>query len=286
MYNNSSIIIIILFILCINYVVFTNKLEYFKLTSNIIPKTIYLSYKTKNIPDYVLKNWKNLNPNYSIKLYDNNDCKQFLIENYSQKHVDVFDFLLDGPIKADYWRVCVLNTYGGVYSDIDVELLVPIDEIIEDDVTFLSCGSFMNTMNPHFIISVKNHPILIDCINTYMNMYDNNIPYDYWKYSITEIMLKSISKYINFNPKQEGILYDNGGNKYQILSEVDPGDYKKIYCSYKSRKILNNRYNKYNHDNHSFENFNNYNTFENYVNIYSYQRYNKYKKMHIKMNNN
>lgn len=278
MYNRSSLIIIIIFIIIINYIVLSNKynFEFFDMSSKTIPKIIYLSYKTKNIPDYVIKNWKNLNPEYEVKLYDNEDCKNFLIEHYTQKHVDIFDFLKDGPIKADFWRICVLNTYGGVYSDIDVELLVPIDDIIEEGVTFLSCGSFMSTMNPHFIISVKNHPVLVDSINKYIEMYDNKVPYGYWVYSITEIMQNSILKYIDFNPKKEGILYDKFKNKYQIISEIDPGDYTKIYCSYKSIKVLNNRYNKYNHNNHSFENFIDYNSFKNYMNIYSYERYIQY----------
>ena len=281
MYNTSSIILIIIIILIINYYVLRNKLNFenFDLSTKQIPKLIYLSYKTKKIPDYVIKNWKMLNPEYEVKLYDNDDCIKFLMENYTQKHVDIFKFLKDGPIKADFWRVCILNTYGGVYSDIDVELLVPIDEIMEKGVTFLSCGSFMNTMNPHFIISVENHPILIDSINTYLEMYDNKIPYGYWKYSITSIMQNSINKYVDFDPKTEGILFDNFGNKYQILSEIDPGDYKKIYCSYKSVKVLNNRYNKYNHDLHSFENYKNIDLLEDYMNLYSYERYIEYKKM-------
>jgi mannosyltransferase OCH1-like enzyme len=256
----------------------THSFEHFDIDSKTIPKVIYLSYKTKDIPSYILENWTRLNPGYEVKLYDNDDCKKFLTENYTQKHVNVFDFLEDGPIKADYWRVCILNTYGGVYSDIDVELLVPIDDIIEKDVIFLTCGSFLNTMNPHFIMSIKNHPILSDCINTYISMYDNKIPYGYWQYSITTIMQENIVKYINFNPKIEGILYDNQENKYQILSEIDPGNYQDIYCSYKSKKVLNNRYKKYNHNSHSFENFMNY-SFEHYLNKYSYDRYVNYKKL-------
>jgi mannosyltransferase OCH1-like enzyme len=258
MYNKLSIIIIIVLIIIINNIIISNKynFEFFDMTSKTIPKVIYLSYKTKNIPEYVIKNWKKLNPGYEVKLYDNDDCKNFLIEHYTQKHVDIFDFIKDGPIKADFWRVCVLNTYGGVYSDIDVELLVPIDEIIEEGVTFLTCGSFAGGINPHFIMTVKNHPLLLDCLNTYLDMYDNNVKYEYWTYSIVfNIMLPNIKKYIDYDPNKEGILYDKFQNKYQIISEKNPGEYTKIFCSYKSVKVLNNRYNKYNYNSHSFENF-------------------------------
>ena len=67
-----------------------------------------------------------------IKFYDDNDCLNFLNQEYSQKHVDVFNFLADGPIKADFWRACILYKYGGVYADIDIEPLLPIKDIIEN----------------------------------------------------------------------------------------------------------------------------------------------------------
>ena len=35
-----------------------------------IPKTIYLCYKHKQIPDYIIPTWQKLNPNYKIILYD------------------------------------------------------------------------------------------------------------------------------------------------------------------------------------------------------------------------
>ena len=235
--------------------------ENFELSVKTIPKVLYLSYKTKDIPSYIIDNWKNLNPEYEIYLYDNDDCRNFLLDNYSQQYVDLFDFLEDGPIKADFWRVCILYKYGGVYADVDIEPLVPIDSIIETDVTFLTCGSFAGGMNPHFIMTVPQHPLLLDCKNTYLKMYENQTPYNYWTYSIVfNVMIPNIKKYIDYNPDKEGVFSDKSGNKYQILSEIDTGDYNTMYCSYKSIKVLNNRYKKYNHETHSFENFLNYNS--------------------------
>ena len=60
-----------------------------------IPKTIYMCHK--NLKDIKLysQNWKRLNPEWEIKLYDNDLCKQFLLEEYSQLHCDIFNFLKD-----------------------------------------------------------------------------------------------------------------------------------------------------------------------------------------------
>ncbi len=40
----------------------------------------------------MIKNYTKLNPDYKIKLYDNDDCINFLNDKYSQKYVDIFNF--------------------------------------------------------------------------------------------------------------------------------------------------------------------------------------------------
>ena len=82
------IILIFLIILLINKLL--NPIEHFKINNNI-PKTIYLSYKTKEIPDYVIPKWKKLYPDYEVKLYDNNDFIEFLKKEYGQLYVDIFN---------------------------------------------------------------------------------------------------------------------------------------------------------------------------------------------------
>ena len=87
----------------------------------MIPKIIYMCHKVLDKIEIYSKNWKNLNPEYEIKLYDDELCKKFLLDEYSQLHLDIFNFLKDGPIKADFWRICILNKYGGLYIDADIE---------------------------------------------------------------------------------------------------------------------------------------------------------------------
>ena len=77
-----------------------------------------MCYKT--IDNNVLKKknlWEELNPEYEIIVYDDNMCRDFLKKEYSDLHVNLFDFLKDGPIKSDFWRVCILNKYGGIGSN-------------------------------------------------------------------------------------------------------------------------------------------------------------------------
>ena len=265
--NMIIIILILILILVLLYVKFTQKKEHFEINSKI-PKVIYLSYKTKNIPDYVIPNWKKIYPDYEVKLYDNNDCIKFLLDEYGQEYVDIFNFIKDGPIKADFWRVCILYKYGGIYSDIDIEPLVNIETILEKDVTFLTCISDTITAsyNPHFIVTVPNHKILKYSIDIYLDYYRNKKPYAYWSWSIVFIFENALLKIFKKNITKDETVVDNENNKYQFMKEIIPSpntffDFKTlynrlfdnpfdVYCKYKNIRILNNRYKQY--INHKF----------------------------------
>jgi len=99
------------------------------ITSIIIPNDIYITYKTKKLPNYIISNIKKLNPTYTIHLYDDNDCIKFLNKFFSPKFVKIFNNINQGMYKADLWRLCILYIYGGVYCDVDLEHIVPINKI-------------------------------------------------------------------------------------------------------------------------------------------------------------
>ena len=83
-----------------------------------IPKTIYICFKHKRIPSKVIANWKRLNPDYNVFLFDDEDCVRFLTEQYGPVFAHIFRSIPDGAIKSDFWRVCVLysrHTSSKVY---------------------------------------------------------------------------------------------------------------------------------------------------------------------------
>lgn len=186
-YKNKKIIqyfvsiILILLIIFFYFFNYTNTYEGFDNNISKFPKVIYLCNKTLDKMDIMAKKWKGLNPDYEIVLYDNAMCEKFLLDNYGQLYKDIFDFLKDGPIKADFWRICILYKYGGVYSDIDSLPLVPLKDFIENDIDFVTCSSYdSGNFNPNFIISNANNIILKQVIDWYINNYNNKKPYDYW----------------------------------------------------------------------------------------------------------
>lgn len=122
-----------------------------------IPKVIYFCNKTLDQMEKYANNWKLLNPEYEIKLYDNEMCEKFLLEEYGLLYKNIFNYIRDGPIKADFWRICILFKYGGIYSDIDNQPFISLNEFLEENIDFVTCSSFLPeyNFNPNFIVAKK-----------------------------------------------------------------------------------------------------------------------------------
>lgn len=219
----------------------------------MFPKDIYFCHK--KIDDkitYHTNNWKKLNPSYKIYLYDDEMCEDFLNKHFGNLHSEIFKFIKHGPIKADFWRICILYKNGGIYSDVDNEPLIPLDEFIENDVDLVTCSSYWDkkfNFNPNFIISNKNNIILKNCIDEYVRLFTTKKKYNYWDWSIMKIFTDIL--HINNYNKQDGI-YNYNGLKIQILKECKGIDHYDAHNIYKNKRIFNNRYKTWNFYTHSF----------------------------------
>jgi mannosyltransferase OCH1-like enzyme len=70
----------------------------------MIPKHIYQTWKTKILSpnvEAVLQKIQQLNPEYTMHLYDDNDMLVFLQENYAPIVVKAFESMAVGAAKAD-----------------------------------------------------------------------------------------------------------------------------------------------------------------------------------------
>lgn len=105
--------------------------------SSNIPKIIhYCWFGGKKLPDLAVKcidSWKKYLPDYEIKEWNesnyNLDCCVYVREAYEAKK---------WAFVSDYARFDILYRYGGLYFDTDVELIKPIDDLIERG-PFMGC---------------------------------------------------------------------------------------------------------------------------------------------------
>jgi mannosyltransferase OCH1-like enzyme len=87
----------------------------------IIPLNIFQTWHTKILPPLMAQSIsiiKKLNPRFNYYLFDDNDCREFIKNNFDLKVLHAFDSLIPGAYKADLWRYCILYKKGGIYLDI------------------------------------------------------------------------------------------------------------------------------------------------------------------------
>ena len=241
---------------------------------NEIPKIIYICHKNVKCLSTTYTFWKRLNPGYKIKLFNDAMCEQFLLDQFSELHRSIFKFIPDGPIKSDFWRLCILYKYGGIYVDADIHPLVPLDKYLMRSCDFVTCITTSNgNFNPHFIAARKNDDILKKCIDEYIQFYiHRKQSYAYWDWSIVHMFNKFLtnvkSRYSQI-PRSQAFSLEQ--KKYQLFFEITEHDglndnsINKImtqsrglhdyYCTFLNRRIFNTRYINYDPDEHAFKNY-------------------------------
>ena len=89
--------------------------------SSIIPLHLYTCWHTKDLPPLMQSNYNYLvesNPKITFHLYDENDCIQFIQDNFEEEVLNAYNTLIPCSYKSDLWRFCVLYVNGGIYMDI------------------------------------------------------------------------------------------------------------------------------------------------------------------------
>ena len=153
----------------------------------IIPLHIYQTWHTKDIlPPKMAETIlliKNLNPRFHYHLFDDNDCREFIKNNFDTSVLHAFDSLIPGAYKADLWRYCILYKTGGIYLDIKYRPL--------NNFRFITM-----TEKEHWVLDADNFGIY----NALMVCKPGN-----------EILLKAINKIV-----------ENVRNKYYGNSALEP----------------------------------------------------------------
>ena len=133
-----------------------------------IPKIIHQTWKNESIPakwQALARSWREHHPAWDYRLWTDESTRAFMAEHYAD-FIPIYDAYPYNIERADVMRYFILNHFGGVYADLDIECLQPIDDLIAPhrgilarqsakhaemhDESMLVCNSFM--------ASEPNHP--------------------------------------------------------------------------------------------------------------------------------
>lgn len=153
------------------------KKEYPTLVSRKIPYNLFQTFKTKDLTatfQKVVDSWKEKNPEYLYKFYDDQMCDSFMKE-FDVRVWKAYRRIIPGAFKADLWRCCVLYKYGGVYADMDTICLGRIDDFLSDTAEFVTPIdiSELSIFNA-FIAAAPGSTILKACIDQMVYYIQNN----------------------------------------------------------------------------------------------------------------
>lgn len=134
-------------------------------------KIIHVCWKNKDILDsksdivkYGLLNMKKINPDWEMKIYDNDDIEKYLQEKLGLQYARVADEHI--VAKTDTWRLIKMFEEGGVYTDVDRLCNIPFSRY---DKYKWVLPTYKDTDFSHdFMMSHSGNPAFSEALNMRM----------------------------------------------------------------------------------------------------------------------
>jgi mannosyltransferase OCH1-like enzyme len=189
----------------------------------IIPLDLYTCWHTKDLPPLMQQNYNYLvesNPRINFHLYDENDCRNFIRDNFDSDVLDAYNSLIPCSYKSDLWRFCILYKKGGIYLDIKYKCVnnFKFIELTEEEHFVRDRGNGL--VYTALIVTLPNNEIMKECINHIVNnvknKYYGNSPLDPTGPGLLGKFFSN--KQINeLNMYHEGSYVENKLNEYYIV---------------------------------------------------------------------
>lgn len=134
-----------------------------------IPKIVMQTWKTRSVPE----EWRSsqdaihrLMPSWRYVLMTDDDNREFVKEYFP----DFYPFFqtFRYPIqRADAIRACWLYVNGGLYIDLDLEILKPLDDLFTMDANlfFVSAGTLSSYVTNSFMASKPKEPFWLQYLD-------------------------------------------------------------------------------------------------------------------------
>jgi mannosyltransferase OCH1-like enzyme len=142
----------------------------------VIPKIIHCTYKTTDLPQN-LKVWfekaKALHSDWEFRLWTDEENLNLVKTRFPQM-LEAYEGMPYNIMRVDIARYMYMQVYGGVYIDLDYELLKPLDSILSYDLVLpLSRENGTRSYDHGVVIgncvfaSIPGHPFWDDVLDDF-----------------------------------------------------------------------------------------------------------------------
>jgi mannosyltransferase OCH1-like enzyme len=142
----------------------------------MIPKVIYQTWVSKSKNESVDLNritWIQSNPTFKYEYFDDHDIEIFITRYFDKRITACYKRILNGSLKADMFRYCILYVKGGVYIDIDIKCTTPLNKVFDfENTAFIvatdlcSTATSKDTLYQGFLAAEPNLQLFMDAIWT------------------------------------------------------------------------------------------------------------------------
>ena len=142
-----------------------------RINETFIPRRLHQTYLDTNIPNNYhehIKSWIENHPDWEYYFWTDRDGERLIRERYPQ-YAAMFASYQHPLMKSDAIRYFVLHQFGGVYADMDVRSLKPIEPFLRANTCIVVPEPYVQTKLPFnrpmtitnaFMASTSNHPFL------------------------------------------------------------------------------------------------------------------------------
>lgn len=195
-----------------------------------IPKVIYQTFKTCQIPlltRFYIWRFLKRNKGYRWEFYDDERLDAFMRNSFDERVYKAYSRLQIGAAKADFFRYAVLYIHGGIYLDLDSDILGRLDHVIRpDDVAVLAKEKSHIFYAQWALIYDKGHPFLKETIDLMVrNIEENRYPHDVHAMTGPTVYTEAI----------RNVLDRNADVPYRIIADEYKG---LLQFKYKLNKIM------------------------------------------------
>ena len=163
----------------------TQQEEFPKNGNDRIPRIIHQTWKDENVPSKFtkwVKSWIAHHPNWTYYLWTDDSARALIKQKYPYL-LSTFNGYSQGIRRADALRYIVLYEFGGIYADLDVESLKPLDPFIKKYACFVGQepyehpildGGYEGLVINAFMAARAKHPLmklLMDNLHRFQNMW-------------------------------------------------------------------------------------------------------------------
>jgi mannosyltransferase OCH1-like enzyme len=156
------------------------KIDY---VEQIIPKVIIQTSNydmNLNIYHYnSIMSFIELNPEYEYKFFTENECREFIKLNIFKELeleniLDIYDLLIPGALKCDFFKYFYLYINGGCYFHCKTILKKPLCKIIDKDDKIILCSDEKSYYGGIMMVE-KNNKYICNLLKTsYLNILNKN----------------------------------------------------------------------------------------------------------------